>query len=76
MLYIDIKVGDLMDDIKYMGLTYQQVEERKQQGLINISHDNISKTKKQIVLEHTLTYFNCLNVFLAAIIISTVVGPI
>lgn len=71
MLYIDIKVGDLMDDMKYMGLTYQQVEERKQRGLINISHDNISKTKKQIVLEHTLTYFNCLNVFLAAIIIST-----
>ena len=63
MLYIDIKVGDLMDDMKYMGLTYQQVEERKQRGLINISHDNISKTKKQIVLEHTLTYFNCLNVF-------------
>jgi len=48
MLYIDIKVGDLMDDMKYMGLTYQQVEERKQRGLINISHDNISKTKKQI----------------------------
>ena len=48
MLYIDIKVGDLMDDIKYMGLTYQQVEERKQRGLINISHDNISKTKKKL----------------------------
>lgn len=54
-----------------MGLTHQQVEQRVQQGLMNISHDNISKTKKQIILEHTLTYFNCLNLFLAAIIIST-----
>lgn len=54
-----------------MGLTHQQVEQRVQQGLMNISHDNISKTKKQIILEHTLTYFNCLNLFLAAITIST-----
>lgn len=60
-----------MEDIRHMGLTDQQVESRIQQGHVNISHDNISKTKKQIVLEHTLTYFNCLNVFLAAIIIST-----
>ena len=60
-----------MEDIKLMGLTHQQVSERIKQGLVNVSHDNISKTKKQIVLEHTLTYFNCLNVFLAAIIIST-----
>lgn len=60
-----------MDNIKLMGLTHQQVEQRVQQGLMNISHDNISKTKKQIILEHTLTYFNCLNLFLAAIIIST-----
>ena len=60
-----------MDNIKLMGLTHQQVEQRVQQGLMNISHDNISKTKKQIILEHTLTYFNCLNLFLAAITIST-----
>ena len=60
-----------MEDIKLMGLTNQQVNERITQGFVNVSHDNISKTKKQIILEHTLTYFNCLNVFLAGIIIST-----
>lgn len=60
-----------MDEIVEKGLTSQQVLERVEKGQVNISHDNISKTKKQIVLEHTMTYFNILNVFLAAIILST-----
>lgn len=71
MSYIKIQVGDEMNNMKLMGLTHQQVQERVQHGLVNVSQDNISKTKKQIVIEHTFTYFNCLNVFLAAIIIST-----
>lgn len=54
-----------------LGLTNIQVEERKQKGQVNISQDNISKTKKQIIREHTLTYFNFLNIFLACIVLST-----
>lgn len=57
--------------MEYCGLNDEQVEERRKQGLINITDDNISKTKKQIILEHTLTYFNFLNIFLAMIIIFT-----
>ena len=57
--------------MKYQGLTNTQVNERIQQGLVNESNNNISKTKKQIILEHTLTYFNFLNIFLALIIIFT-----
>ncbi|WP_028042280.1 HAD-IC family P-type ATPase [Candidatus Stoquefichus massiliensis] len=60
-----------MDEKVKKGLTSKEVLERVEKGQVNISHDNISKTKKQIVLEHTVTYFNILNVFLAAIILST-----
>ncbi len=56
---------------KYAGLTSQDVENRINKGQINISQNDISKSKKQIVLEHTLTYFNFLNLFLAGVIIST-----
>lgn len=53
------------------GLTYKEVEDRKKLGQVNISDDNISRTKKQIIMDHTLTYFNFINIFLAIIIIST-----
>lgn len=52
-----------------VGLTQSEVQQRIDEGKVNISQDNISKSKKQIVIEHTLTYFNFLNLFLAAIII-------
>lgn len=57
--------------MEYHGLNKEQVEERQKKGLVNKTDDNISKTKKQIVMEHTLTYFNFLNIFLAMIIIFT-----
>ncbi|MEG0452047.1 MAG: hypothetical protein RR558_03200, partial [Coprobacillus sp.] len=60
-----------MDKIKKQGLTDEQVLQRVEKGQVNISHDNISKTKKQIILEHTCTYFNFLNIFLAIIVLST-----
>lgn len=60
-----------MDIHTYKGLTSHEVKQRFDKGQVNISQDNISKSKKQIVLEHTLTYFNILNVCLAIIIIST-----
>ncbi len=55
----------------YRGLTTQEVLKRVDEGQVNISQDSISKTKKQIVFKHTLTYFNFLNIFLAGIIIFT-----
>lgn len=58
-------------DKNFIGLSDSEVSQREREGKINISQDNISKSKKQIVLEHTLTYFNFLNLFLAGIIIST-----
>ncbi len=64
-------VGEKMENIENLGLSTDEVKQRVNQGQVNISQDNISKTKKQIVLEHTLTYFNFLNLFLAGIIIST-----
>lgn len=60
-----------MIDYRKMGLTDEQVHQRMSSGYVNISDDNISKTKKQIVIDHTLTYFNILNLFLAIIILST-----
>lgn len=58
-------------DNPFHGLTQSEVSQRIKKGQVNQSQDNISKSKKQIVLEHTLTYFNILNIFLACIIIST-----
>lgn len=66
-----MEVGEKMNEKMKIGLTAQEVEERVSAGKVNISQDNISKTKKQIILEHTLTYFNFLNLFLACIILST-----
>lgn len=58
-------------DNPFHGLTQSELSQRIKKGQVNQSQDNISKSKKQIVLEHTLTYFNILNIFLACIIIST-----
>lgn len=51
------------------GLTKEEVEERVKKGLVNDTGQSISKTKSEIIKEHTLTYFNFLNVFLAILIV-------
>lgn len=51
------------------GLTNKEVEERIQKGQVNYTGQSISKTKEEIIKEHTLTYFNFLNIFLAILII-------
>lgn len=56
-------------DNKYSGLSTVEVEERTRQGLVNIARSNVSKTRGEIVRSHTLTYFNILNLFLAALVI-------
>ncbi|MBQ3600005.1 MAG: HAD-IC family P-type ATPase [Lachnospiraceae bacterium] len=47
------------------GLSKQQVEERRLQGLVNQKCDIASKTYKEIFREHIFTYFNFLNLGLA-----------
>ncbi len=58
-----------MDAGTYRGLTGQEVEQRKEQGLVNVSNHNIFKTKKEIVIAHTVTYFNFLNLFLGVLVL-------
>ena len=60
-----------MIEMENMGLNDQEVHERVLQGQVNFSSDNISKTKKQIVIDHTFTYFNFLNLALALIVLYT-----
>ena len=50
----------------YQGLTGEEVNIRISAGLVNESDTHISKTTSEIVRSHTLTYFNFLNLFLAA----------
>ena len=56
-----------MNELK--GLSQQEVQERIEQGQVNYTGQSISKTKKEIVRQHTLTYFNFLNIFLAVLIV-------
>lgn len=58
-----------MNNSAYTGLSSAEVADRKSQGLVNITGNSVSKTKKQIIMTHTLTYFNFLNIFLGVLII-------
>ncbi len=58
-----------MEKNKIIGLTKREVNERIEKGFVNVSDDNISKTTQQIIFDHTFTYFNFLNLFLAAIVL-------
>jgi len=58
-----------MEEGSYRGLTSQEAERRKEQGLVNITDHNIFKTKKQIIIAHTVTYFNFLNLFLGILVL-------
>ncbi len=55
--------------MKIQGLSQEEVRQRKQQGLVNIDTGVKTKTIGQIVLEHTVTLFNLLNVGLALALI-------
>lgn len=55
--------------MKYQGLTTNQVNERIHNNQVNVSNDNISKTHGQIIRQHTLTYFNALNLFLGILVV-------
>lgn len=55
----------------YTGLTSAEVRYRKDQGLVNVTDNSVSKTKKEIIRTHTLTYFNFLNLFLGVLVLFT-----
>jgi len=58
-----------MNQQEYTGLTSAQVKQRAEQGLVNHTGNGASKSVKEIVRTHTLTYFNFLNIFLGVIVI-------
>lgn len=60
-----------MAECNFHGLSQAEVEERISMGKTNRTESNISKSKKDIIKEHTLTYFNFLNLFLAILVAFT-----
>lgn len=60
-----------MKETGYRGLTSSEVRERIEAGKVNVSDNHISKTTKEIVKSHTLTYFNFLNLFLGILVLFT-----
>ena len=44
-----------------IGLTSAQAEERRQQGLSNAVTAKVSLTYPQIILRHTVTFFNLVS---------------
>ena len=59
-----------MDELKTVGLTLKQVEERKAAGQVNIPSKSGAKTYGAILRDNILTFFNLLNLGLAAAIIA------
>lgn len=58
-----------MAEGNYRGLTVSEVRQKKEQGLVNVTNNNIFKTKKEIIITHTITYFNFLNLFLGILVL-------
>ncbi len=56
---------------QYHGLSAAEVEDRMSLGRSNRTDISVSKTKKEIIKEHSLTYFNFLNLFLAILVAFT-----
>lgn len=53
----------------YKGLTEAEVENQVHMGRVNQTGESIFKTNKEIIRDHTLTYFNFLNLFLGILIL-------
>lgn len=53
----------------YMGLNDDEVQKRINLGEVNTVDTNISKSNKDIVKTHTLTYFNFLNLLLGVLVL-------
>ena len=60
-----------MEEKQFHGLSTAEVEERVRMGHINQMNNSASKSRADIVKEHSLTYFNFLNLFLALLVALT-----
>ena len=54
-----------------VGLTDRQVQDRAKLGMVNVTSAQHVRTTRQIVLSHTLTYFNFLNIVLGVLVFMT-----
>ena len=54
-----------------LGLTDEQVAERKERGLVNVTEKKGIRSTGQIIFSHTVTYFNFLNIFLGVLVFLT-----
>ncbi|MGX8715903.1 MAG: cation-translocating P-type ATPase, partial [Lachnospiraceae bacterium] len=52
-----------------LGLTSEEAKQRAAQGLANVQIDKSAKTKKDILRENILTYFNLIFLILAILLI-------
>ena len=59
-----------MLDITERGLTAAEVEERIEEGRVNILSTSATKSIGKIVLENVFTFFNMIFVFIAAVLIA------
>ncbi len=55
---------------KITGLTQTQVQQRIEEGKINKTTNNTTRSYKQIILGNTITFFNIINVILLAMVLS------
>lgn len=53
------------------GLNRQEIDYRKNNGLVNNQKDKNSKTIKEIILDNTITLFNILNIVLLVLVLTT-----
>lgn len=60
-----------MEEKQFYGLSSAEVEERIRMEHTNHTNTSASKSVKDIVKEHSLTYFNFLNLFLAVLVALT-----
>ena len=60
---------DLVLTIKEKGLTEREVEERIEDGRVNIVSNSATKSVRKIVLENVFTFFNMIFLFIAVILI-------
>ena len=57
-------------ELCFQGLTQAEVEARIADGQVNAIQDSSNRSVKDIVMGNTLTFFNCINVVLLALVLS------
>jgi len=53
------------------GLKQEQVNQRINEGKVNVSHDHMQRTTKDIVYSNVFTFFNAINTILGILVICT-----